>query len=73
MINVGVDAWGGRPASEAEIIDLINAGPQNLEVLPWVFRPMNLRRTARTAVDLGAMLDEDRGRLDVDLSRSRLA
>lgn len=37
------------------------------------FRPMNLRRTARTAVDLGAMLDEDRGRLDVDLSRSRLA
>lgn len=39
MINVGVDAWGGRPASEAEIIDLINAGPQNLEVLPWVSDP----------------------------------
>ncbi len=35
MINVGVDAWGGRPVSEAEIIDLINAGPQDLDVLPW--------------------------------------
>ncbi|MFT4165984.1 MAG: metallophosphoesterase family protein [Microlunatus sp.] len=35
MINVGVDAWGGHPVSEAEIIDLIDAGPRDLDVLPW--------------------------------------
>lgn len=35
MINVGVDAWGGRPVSEAEIAALIEAGRQDLDALPW--------------------------------------
>lgn len=35
MINVGVDAWGGRPVSEAEIVELIGAGPRDLGVLSW--------------------------------------
>jgi hypothetical protein len=30
-----VDAWGGSPVSEETIIDLIDAGPQNLAPLPW--------------------------------------
>lgn len=34
-INVGVDAWGGFPVSEETIIDLTDAGPQNLAPLPW--------------------------------------
>lgn len=32
MINVGVDAWGGRPVSETEIVE---AKPRDLGVLPW--------------------------------------
>lgn len=35
MINVGVDAWGGSPVSEAAIAALIEAGPADREVLPW--------------------------------------
>lgn len=35
MINVGVDAWAGRPVAEADIIGLIAAGPQDQECLPW--------------------------------------
>ncbi|MDF1489543.1 metallophosphoesterase family protein [Tessaracoccus caeni] len=35
MINVGIDAWAGRPLSEEEIIDVISAGPQDLDALPW--------------------------------------
>ncbi len=35
MINVGVDAWGGRPVSETAIVELIEAGPRDLGVLPW--------------------------------------
>lgn len=35
MINVGVDAWAGRPVSEAEVVALIDAGPNDLERLPW--------------------------------------
>ena len=35
MINVGVDAWGGYPVSETEIAALLNAGPNDLEALPW--------------------------------------
>jgi calcineurin-like phosphoesterase family protein len=35
MINVGVDAWGGRPVSEAEIVELISLGPRDLPILPW--------------------------------------
>jgi calcineurin-like phosphoesterase family protein len=34
-INVGVDAWGGRPATEGEVNELILAGPRDLEPLPW--------------------------------------
>lgn len=35
MINVGVDAWGGRPVSEEQIAELIAGGPNDLEPLPW--------------------------------------
>jgi calcineurin-like phosphoesterase family protein len=35
MINVGVDAWGGRPVAEDEIAALIEAGPRDLAPLPW--------------------------------------
>lgn len=35
MINVGVDAWGGYPVSEDQIAELIEAGPRDLEPLPW--------------------------------------
>lgn len=35
MINVGVDAWGGRPVSEDELAALITAGPADLEPLSW--------------------------------------
>jgi len=31
FINVGVDAWGGRPVSTAKIQTLIDAGPNDLE------------------------------------------
>jgi len=39
MINVGVDAWGGRPVSEEEITGLIEAGPRDLAPLPWPDMP----------------------------------
>lgn len=35
MINVGVDAWAGNPVSEAAIVELIEAGPADRDVLPW--------------------------------------
>jgi calcineurin-like phosphoesterase family protein len=35
MINVGVDAWGGAPVPAAQLAELIQAGPQDREVLPW--------------------------------------
>ena len=35
MINVGVDAWGGRPVSEEALYELIDSGPADLETLPW--------------------------------------
>lgn len=35
MINVGVDAWGGYPVSETQIAALIDAGPNDLDPLPW--------------------------------------
>ncbi|GAA3958262.1 metallophosphoesterase family protein [Gordonia caeni] len=35
MINVGVDAWGGIPVSEADLVALIEAGPADLDRLPW--------------------------------------
>ncbi len=34
MINVGVDAWDYRPASEAEVDALIEAGPADRDPLP---------------------------------------
>lgn len=35
MINVGVDAWGGRPVGLHEIATLVVDGPANLGVEPW--------------------------------------
>lgn len=35
MINVGVDAWAGRPVAEQELIDLISAGEAELPRLQW--------------------------------------
>lgn len=34
-INVGVDAWAGRPVSEHQVAELIAAGPRDLPPLPW--------------------------------------
>jgi calcineurin-like phosphoesterase family protein len=36
QINVGVDAWNGRPVSTDEIAELIAAGPRDLGPLEWV-------------------------------------
>jgi calcineurin-like phosphoesterase family protein len=38
QINVGVDAWGGRPVSEDEIVQLIIDGERDLGPLPWECR-----------------------------------
>ncbi|HET9689961.1 MAG TPA: metallophosphoesterase family protein [Acidimicrobiales bacterium] len=35
MINVGVDAWGGRPVDEATLAAVIAAGPADTAPLPW--------------------------------------
>ncbi|HET6875014.1 MAG TPA: hypothetical protein VFH70_09560 [Acidimicrobiales bacterium] len=35
MINVGVDAWGGFPVAESQLLELINQGPAELPLLPW--------------------------------------
>ena len=35
QINVGVDAWAGRPVSEHELEALIHEGPRDLGRLPW--------------------------------------
>ncbi|GHS84903.1 hypothetical protein AGMMS50218_01070 [Actinomycetota bacterium] len=35
VMNVGANAWGGRPASDTEIVELIEAGPRDLGVLMW--------------------------------------
>ena len=35
QINVGVDAWAGKPVSEQTIIDIIHAGPTNRAPQPW--------------------------------------
>ena len=34
-INVGIDAWGGWPASEDEVVRLIAEGPTQRAPLPW--------------------------------------
>jgi calcineurin-like phosphoesterase family protein len=36
QINVGVDAWGGYPVAEQQILDLIAVGPRELSPLEWV-------------------------------------
>lgn len=35
QINVGVDAWGGQPVSEAQICELIDGGAVDSAPLPW--------------------------------------
>lgn len=35
MINVGVDAWAGRPVAEEQLLHLVNAGEANLDRLDW--------------------------------------
>ena len=35
MINVGVDAWGGYPVAEADLVDLILGGPAERAPIPW--------------------------------------
>lgn len=35
QINVGVDAWAGRPVSEETLVELIAAGPADRSSLPW--------------------------------------
>lgn len=35
MINVGVDAWAGRPVAETEVVGLVDAGQADLPPLPW--------------------------------------
>jgi len=36
QINVGVDAWGGRPVPVTTIVDMVAAGTGDLAPLPWV-------------------------------------
>lgn len=38
MINVGVDAWGGRPVSLEELEDLVRKGPTEHPVISWTDR-----------------------------------
>ena len=35
QVNVGVDAWGGRPVGLDELAALVQAGPTDLATLPW--------------------------------------
>lgn len=35
MINVGMDGWGGVPVSADDVLDLIDAGANDLAPLPW--------------------------------------
>lgn len=35
QINVGVDAWGGRPVGEEALAELIAGGPADRAPLPW--------------------------------------
>ncbi|MDQ2754279.1 MAG: metallophosphoesterase [Actinomycetota bacterium] len=35
QINVGVDAWAGRPVSDDEVAALLSAGPGDLPPRPW--------------------------------------
>ncbi len=35
IINVGIDAWGGVPVSEAAVCDLMEQGPADRARIPW--------------------------------------
>lgn len=35
QVNVGVDAWGGRPVAVDDLAALVGAGPRDLPPLPW--------------------------------------
>ena len=35
MVNVGIDAWGGRCVPESTIVDLIASGPADRDIVPW--------------------------------------
>ncbi|WCO67037.1 hypothetical protein PO878_21335 [Iamia majanohamensis] len=35
QVNVGVDAWAGRPVAATEVVALLDAGPRDLDPLPW--------------------------------------
>ena len=35
QLNVGIDAWAGRPVGAAALVTLIDAGPRRLGPLPW--------------------------------------
>jgi calcineurin-like phosphoesterase family protein len=35
QINVGVDAWAGRPVPEETLVELIAAGPAERDPRPW--------------------------------------
>lgn len=35
QLNVGVDAWGGRPVAARQLDELIGDGPRDLAPLPW--------------------------------------
>lgn len=42
QINVGIDAWGGRPVSAEVLAELVEAGPRDLDRLPWTHaRPVS--------------------------------
>jgi len=34
-INVGVDAWAGRPVTEDRLVELIAAGGADLDPIEW--------------------------------------
>lgn len=44
QINVGIDAWGGRPVHENDISRLIHEGPASREPLPWPPMPARAAR-----------------------------
>src|SRR5690606_30258283 len=35
QVNVGVDAWGGRPVAAETVAALVEEGPRELAPLPW--------------------------------------
>lgn len=35
QVNVGIDAWAGRPVSDGELGAIVSSGDRDLEPLPW--------------------------------------